>query len=642
MRIFTPPRTVNSFVGDAGRWLLAFLCVLALAFAGLAAQPRDAWAGESLSNCGPNLSTNIGGDPRVLIIGKISATGTSAMYEWNGNDSSLASRPWHSAREDIYSLNIDSGVTNIGAYAFHGCSNLTMATIPKTVSSVGIYAFAGCSRLKTVVWDGTLAEWEAFLSRVPEQGNSALKSADLQVCQAAGTAQSNLAWTLGFDGTLTIWPADSEETASLPDKGGYATGIWYAMRDKVTAIVIEPGITQIGGNAFAMMENLTSVTLPEGLARIMPQAFYDCCSLKSVVIPASVENMGGFESCNALEKVTFKGSPESVDDYTFSGCSSKLVITGYAVDVIDDYNLTVPSYCEAHNIRFNAVNGDKGAFVLDLTGSNTKTYNDYATNIEVNALWASLTSQPSVHDTFVDMDLDGDGKEDLAWTDDYLPGQRVIERASACNIKPSITFKLTQEQRLIAAQNSKSGYYYSTVTVRFFTLPISTASVSIPAQTYSGKALKPAATVKLGGKTLVAGTDYTVSYSNNKNVGTAKATITGKTDYTGTITKTFKINKAKPTVKAKKATVTVKYAKVKKKAQTVENLTLKCDKGKATYKNASSGQAKKFKVNAKNGKVTVPKGTKKGTYKVKVKVAVKASKNYKKLTKTVSFKVKVK
>ena len=41
------------------------------------------------------------------------------------------------------------------------------------------------------------------------------------------------------------------------------------------------------------------------------------------------------------------------------------------------------------------------------------------------------------------------------------------------------------------------------------------------------------------------GTDYTVKYSNNKKVGTATVTITGKGSYGGIITKTFKINPAK-------------------------------------------------------------------------------------------------
>ena len=76
------------------------------------------------------------------------------------------------------------------------------------------------------------------------------------------------------------------------------------------------------------------------------------------------------------------------------------------------------------------------------------------------------------------------------------------------------------------------------------TIPVQTlanSSVSVSSQTYSGSAIKPAVKVVLDGRTLVEGTDYTVSYSDNINAGTATMTITGKGNYTGTINKSFTI-----------------------------------------------------------------------------------------------------
>ena len=49
-----------------------------------------------------------------------------------------------------------------------------------------------------------------------------------------------------------------------------------------------------------------------------------------------------------------------------------------------------------------------------------------------------------------------------------------------------------------------------------------------------------------------------------------------------------------------------------------------------------------FTVNQSNGSITVKKGTKKGTYKIKVKVTAAGNKNYKAGTKTVTCKVTVK
>ena len=64
---------------------------------------------------------------------------------------------------------------------------------------------------------------------------------------------------------------------------------------------------------------------------------------------------------------------------------------------------------------------------------------------------------------------------------------------------------------------------------------------AIAAQTYTGGALQPTPVVKDGVDTLAAGTDYTVSYRNNVNAGTATVVLTGKGNYTGTKSVTFKI-----------------------------------------------------------------------------------------------------
>lgn len=87
------------------------------------------------------------------------------------------------------------------------------------------------------------------------------------------------------------------------------------------------------------------------------------------------------------------------------------------------------------------------------------------------------------------------------------------------------------------------GNYGGVKTVSFKIAPtIAKASVAaISNQTYSGWAKKPSPVVTLGGKRLVAGTDYTLAYSNNVNIGTAKITITGKGGYAGTKVAYFKI-----------------------------------------------------------------------------------------------------
>lgn len=79
-----------------------------------------------------------------------------------------------------------------------------------------------------------------------------------------------------------------------------------------------------------------------------------------------------------------------------------------------------------------------------------------------------------------------------------------------------------------------------------------TVNVSnIPNQTYTGSEITPAVIVTYGGVTLTEGVDYTLSYQNNIEIGTATVSVYGIGDYSGLIdlTKTFNIV-AKPTVKA--------------------------------------------------------------------------------------------
>lgn len=66
--------------------------------------------------------------------------------------------------------------------------------------------------------------------------------------------------------------------------------------------------------------------------------------------------------------------------------------------------------------------------------------------------------------------------------------------------------------------------------------------------TYTGNGIEPNVTVKLDNTTLVLNTDYTVSFTDNVDVGTATLTVTGKGNYGLTVTKTFDITKATPEV----------------------------------------------------------------------------------------------
>lgn len=147
----------------------------------------------------------------------------------------------------------------------------------------------------------------------------------------------------------------------------------------------------------------------------------------------------------------------------------------------------------------------------------------------------------------------------------------------------------------------------------FLTLPTvaeGTAKLAKSAYTYTGKTIKPSVKVTYNGNTLKKGTDYTVSYSNNKAVGTATITINGKGNYVGSKKVTFKIN-PKGT---KSISLTKSGSGFKVKWSKVSGVT------GYQVKYTTASKSKTVKVKGANTKSKVIKKLKKGkTYKVQVR-----------------------
>ena len=165
-------------------------------------------------------------------------------------------------------------------------------------------------------------------------------------------------------------------------------------------------------------------------------------------------------------------------------------------------------------------------------------------------------------------------------------------------------------------------------------------------------------TFTYNGKTqtgVAAGTGYSLTGATAANAGTytAKATLNASTDCIykwsdgTTAPKTIKwmINKAANPLKIKAKTATVKFSAVKKKTQTlgVTKVIKFTNEGQGAKSYAKVSGNKKIAIAKKTGKVTVKKGLKKGTYKVKVKVKAAGDTNYNASAwKVVTFKIIVK
>ena len=278
--------------------------------------------------------------------GTLTLFGTGAMTDWEN----ASAAPWHSDCGSITSIVIYSNVTSIGNYAFDGCARLASITIPSGVTSIGNGAFCDCTELADIYYLGTDAQRTDITI---ESNNSALNNAVWHYVDPDNTCGENLYWELK-NGTLTI-----SGTGAMADWTSASNVPWYSERESITSVVVNSGVTSIGGYAF-YYTGLTSVTLPSTLARIGIYAFCGCtgltdvhisdiaawCSFNSfdvysdpmiyanrlylndilvtdLIIPEGVTwiRSGAFKKCADIETVSIPLSVTSIGSEAFSGCS---------------------------------------------------------------------------------------------------------------------------------------------------------------------------------------------------------------------------------------------------------------------------------------------------------------------------------
>lgn len=131
----------------------------------------------------------------------------------------------------------------------------------------------------------------------------------------------------------------------------------------------------------------------------------------------------------------------------------------------------------------------------------------------------------------------------------YYTGKAVYPKVSISgmteNVDYTVTFSNNVEVGMGVATINGIGNNNGVITKNFRIIaPLSKCTISpIPAQQYTGSAVTPSLTVRCGNTVLMEGTDYTVTYSNNINIGTATATIRAlnNANFTGSASVKFSI-----------------------------------------------------------------------------------------------------
>ena len=432
-------------------------------------------------SCGENLKWQLGGDGKLVISG----TGDMTDYSIDNNPA-----PWFSHRHEIKSVELGSGLANIGAYAFYECFNLTDSVeIPDSVIRIGYDAFRLCRKLTAV-----------------------------------------------------------EFGSGLTSIGGGAFEFCRSLR----CVEIPDQVTSIEGAAFIDCTSLEDVKLGSGVTSIETATFAGDTSLKFLEIPSQVTSIGDgvFMGCTSLSRIQFNGNaPSFVEGHSFR----EFTTTVYYPAGNDTWNNKPDTGGTITWVAYDPASAQSAKLQADefsVQASSPEDPNGVFIAAEPPTAQASSRAQDGSGQTAAFTGLTPGGDYVLLVSKD-LQGAGILSPANLLYIaqgradgQGSLSFAyIPRTGETTQAKIFGPAYDPGPVDQRK-DIAACTASLLLDTFVYDGQAQEPIVTVKDGAATLKKGTDYTLAYERNINAGVGRVRVTGIGDYTGEKILGFTIQKA--------------------------------------------------------------------------------------------------
>ena len=460
--------------------------------------------------------------------------------------------------DKLKNVEIDSNC-EVGGYAFNKCTSLSnvsigegsIAVVYDTPVSASGHIFCDCTSLKTILFPDS---WSIGESGYDDQFSGCTNLTEIKFSATNGKYQIVDKVIYSKDGSkLLYYPKglDATEYQVLDGTTSIAAGA-FSGQNYLEHVYIPDSVQEIGNVAFSSCDKLNYVIVPEGVKELGVRVFAHCSSLNTIVLPASLKSVViNFKS----QTSTFLSTPLNViyaeeGSYAQEYAGDKFKQTIYCNFDADGGTVTPQKKPVIYNDKYHKLPvpvkegykflgwyTESGNQVTDKTIVSSENSHTLYAHWEIGSKKQILDCEITL--SSVNYTYDGNEKKPTVTVKDGLT-------TLASETDYSLTYSNNTNAGTATVTIVGLGNYTGTVS-KTFTISLKSINETIVTlektiYTYDGTAKQPSVTVKDGSATLRNGTDYTVSYSDNVNAGTATVTITGKGNYTGITTKTFTIN----------------------------------------------------------------------------------------------------
>ena len=266
-----------------------------------------------------------------LTNGTLTISGTGAIKDCS-RPSMMPKRPggapWYTSKNEITTVIVEDGITDLGICAFGDCANLTSVTIPDSVTNLGEKTFYACAGLTDIdISENITAIGESVLQDCTSLKNVTLPDNLSSITMGMFSGCTNLTdidipQSVTIIGQSAFYGCTELNNIIIPEN---VTEIYmnaFAGCTSFTDITVPDGVTGIGEGAFSDCINLTNIKLPEELTDLYSSVFRNCASLTAVKLPKNIKEIGRnmFSGCVQLTDVNIPDNVNAIGYGAFSGC----------------------------------------------------------------------------------------------------------------------------------------------------------------------------------------------------------------------------------------------------------------------------------------------------------------------------------